>query len=133
MSCIHNKVWDIITFPFPMVEISICMVSFTFGLGNVAQFQQQHRDCLWGWCSFKRVSYYLWGWCSFKMVSFYYQCVVWPHQSETEKKSPLNPLRAKFFWGNINMYLHFMSFLHIDMTQVLKILPQVRPGPTYST
>ena len=31
------------------------------------------------------------------------------------------------------MYLHFMSLLHIDMTQVLKILPQVRPGPTYST
>ena len=30
-------------------------------------------------------------------------------------------------------YLHFMSLLHIDMTQVLKILPQVRPVPTYST
>ena len=26
-----------------------------------------------------------------------------------------------------------MSLLHIDITQVLKILPQVRPGPTYST
>ena len=39
----------------------------------------------------------------------------------------INPLRAKFFRGNINMYLHFMSFLHIDLTQVLKILPQVRP------
>ena len=35
----------------------------------------------------------------------------------------LNPLRAKFFRGNINIYLHFMSLLHIDMTQVLKILP----------
>ena len=44
----------------------------------------------------------------------------------------INPLRAKFFRGNINIYLHFMSFLHIDMTQVLKILPQVREGPTYS-
>ena len=44
-----------------------------------------------------------------------------------------NPLRAKFFRGNINIYLHFVSFLHIDMTQVLKILPHVRPGPTYST
>ena len=31
------------------------------------------------------------------------------------------------------MYLHFMSLLHIDMTQALKIHPQVRPGPTYST
>ena len=24
-----------------------------------------------------------------------------------------------------------MSLLHIDMAQVLKIFPQVRPGPTY--
>ena len=45
----------------------------------------------------------------------------------------INPLRAKFFRGNINIYLHFMSLLHIDMTHVLKILPQIRPGPTYST
>ena len=43
-----------------------------------------------------------------------------------------NPLRAKFSRGNINIYLHFMSLLHNDMTHVLKILPQVRPGPTYS-
>ena len=45
----------------------------------------------------------------------------------------LNPLRAKFFRGNINIYLHFMSLLHIDMIQVRKILPQVRPVLTYST
>ena len=38
----------------------------------------------------------------------------------------VNPLRAKFFRVNINMYLYFISFLHIDMTQVLKILPQIR-------
>ena len=31
------------------------------------------------------------------------------------------------------MYLYFMSLLHIDMTQVSKIIPQVRPGPTHST
>ena len=50
--------------------------------------------------------------------------------------SPLrifNPLRAKFFRGNVNIYFHLMPLLHIDLTQVLKILPQVRPGPTYST
>ena len=45
----------------------------------------------------------------------------------------LNSLHAKFFRGNINMYLHFMSLLHIDMTQVAEILPHVRQGPTYST
>ena len=44
----------------------------------------------------------------------------------------INPLRAKFFRGNINMYLHFMSLLHIDMTQVLKIPSQVRPWNEYS-
>ena len=44
-----------------------------------------------------------------------------------------NPLRAKFFKWIINIYLHFMSLLHIDMTQVLKILLHVRPGPTYTT
>ena len=48
-------------------------------------------------------------------------------------KGQFNSSRAKFCRGNINIYLHFMSLLHIDMTRVLKILPQVRPGPTYST
>ena len=45
----------------------------------------------------------------------------------------INPLRAKFFRGNINIYLHFVSFLHIDKTQVFEILPQIRQDPTYST
>ena len=44
-----------------------------------------------------------------------------------------NPLRAKFFRGNINVYLHFVPLLHIDMTQVVEILPQIRQEPTYST
>ena len=44
-----------------------------------------------------------------------------------------NSLRAKFCRWSINIYLHFMSLLHIDMTHVLIILPQLRPGPTYST
>ena len=45
----------------------------------------------------------------------------------------INPLRAKFFRGNINIYLHFVSFLHIDTMQVFEILPQIRQEPTYST
>ena len=45
----------------------------------------------------------------------------------------VNPLRAKFFRGNINIYLHFVSFLHIDTTQVVEILPQIRQEPTYCT
>ena len=31
------------------------------------------------------------------------------------------------------MCLHFMSFLHIDMKQVVEILPHVRQRPSYST
>ena len=38
----------------------------------------------------------------------------------------VNPLRAKFVRGNINMYLHFVSFLHIGPTQVIEILPHIR-------
>ena len=34
----------------------------------------------------------------------------------------LNPLCAKRFRGSINMYLHLLSFLHTDMTQVVEIL-----------
>ena len=45
----------------------------------------------------------------------------------------LNSLRAKFFREKINIYLHFMSLLNIDMTQVPKILSPITPGPTYST
>ena len=43
----------------------------------------------------------------------------------------INPLRAKFFRGNIDIYLHFVSFLHIGPTQVDEILPQIRQEPTY--
>ena len=38
----------------------------------------------------------------------------------------LNPSCAKFFMGNIKMYLQFISFLHIDMTQVVEILPYLK-------
>ena len=34
-----------------------------------------------------------------------------------------NPLRAKFFTGNIKTYQQFISFLHADMIQVVEILP----------
>ena len=44
-----------------------------------------------------------------------------------------NPLRAKCFRGNINIYLHFVSFLHIGTTQVVEILLQIRQESTYST
>ena len=60
--------------------------------------------------------------------------ILWclPHVSDGNS-GHLTLYVLKFFIGNINIYLHFMSLLHINMTHVLKILPQVRPGPTYST
>ena len=45
----------------------------------------------------------------------------------------LGILRAKFFIGNENIYSHLKSFLHVNMTQVVEILPQVRQELTYST
>ena len=36
------------------------------------------------------------------------------------------------FRGNINIYLHFVSFQHIDMALVVEILPQIRQEATYS-
>ena len=45
----------------------------------------------------------------------------------------LNPLRAKFFRENINIYFHSMSFLHTNKTNVVEIPPRVRQGPAYST
>ena len=38
-----------------------------------------------------------------------------------------------FFRENVDIYLHFVSYLRIDMTQVVEILPQIRQEPTYST
>ena len=38
-----------------------------------------------------------------------------------------------FFRENINIYLHFMSFLHTNKTQAVEIPPRVRHGPAYST
>ena len=44
-----------------------------------------------------------------------------PTPRQKVKRRPwVNSLRAKFFRGNINIYVHFMSLLHIDLAQVLK-------------
>ena len=45
----------------------------------------------------------------------------------------VNPLCTKFFRGNMNTYLHFVSFLHIDTAKVVEILSHIRQEPTYST
>ena len=64
--------------------------------------------------------------------------LVLPYQSKSTRHAGppatmLNPLRARFFRRNINIYLHFVSFLHIDTTQVVEILTQIRQEATYST
>ena len=67
------------------------------------------------------------------MLSSPWLLIIWKLSDSSSAASPFNPLRAKFFRGNLNIYLYFISLLHIDMTQVLKILPQVRSGLTYFT
>ena len=51
----------------------------------------------------------------------------------SDLSAAFNPLRAKFLRENINIYLHFMSFLHTNKTQVAEIPPRVRRGSAYST
>ena len=51
----------------------------------------------------------------------------------TAKHYDFNPLRAKFLREGINIYLHFMPFLHPYKTQLVEIPPRVRQGPAYST
>ena len=65
-------------------------------------------------------------------------CCYWNHMGinvalVNGMSSDLNPLRTKFFRDNINIYLHFMSFLHSNKTQVVEITPWLRQGPAYST
>ena len=45
----------------------------------------------------------------------------------------LKPFTCHFFRENIKIYLHFMSFLHANKTQVVEIPPRVRQGSAYST
>ena len=40
----------------------------------------------------------------------------------------VQPSCTEFFSGIMNLYLYLMSILHIEMTQVVEILPQVRYG-----
>ena len=76
------------------------------------------------YCLGLNVLTYITAWIMYYIIYLLRRVIIRPH---------FNPLRAKFFRGNLNIYLHFMSLLQINMTQVLKIISQVRPGPTYST
>ena len=49
---------------------------------------------------------------------------------ETEQQAGTNMHNLQ---GQQNTYLHFMSFLHTDMTQAVEIVPQVRQALTFST
>ena len=57
----------------------------------------------------------------------------WQSPRQAWAMTIINPLHSKFFTGDKNIYLHFMSFLHSDMTQVVEILSYARKGPTDST
>ena len=54
------------------------------------------------------------------------------YNNHADQVPGFNLLRAEFFRGNKNIYLYFMSFLNIDMTQVVEIILDVRQECTYS-
>ena len=56
--------------------------------------------------------------------------IIW---ADARTEASVNSLRAKFFRVNINIYLHFMSFLHTYKTRVFEIPPRVRQGPAHFT
>ena len=56
-----------------------------------------------------------------------------PIISESSGRMTWSSLRAIFPRENINIYLHFMSFLHTTKIHVVEIPPRVRQGPAYST
>ena len=66
-------------------------------------------------------------------IVWYHNNHLWTWSHITYPSNFLNPLRAKFFRVNINIFLHFMSFLHTNKTHVVEIPPRVRQGPAYST
>ena len=53
------------------------------------------------------------------------------HPGSLQDPHPLHAIFFVFFLDNKNIYCHFMSFLHLDMTQEVQILPQVRRERLY--
>ena len=45
--------------------------------------------------------------------------------------SSINSHPAKFIFEDMKIYLHFLSFLNMEMAQVFEILARGRRGPTY--
>ena len=112
---------------------------FCSGLNVLTLNSLWTRDSIW-WHRSGSTSAQVMACCLMAPSHYLNQC--WPlvsqvlchsHENNFAARAKVNPSRAKFFRGNINIYLHFVSFLHIDRTQVVEILPQIRPRPTYST
>ena len=51
----------------------------------------------------------------------------------SDKENQVWVPHVESFLGNIKTYLHFLSFLTIEMMQLFEILPHERQGPVYST
>ena len=68
-----------------------------------------------------------------KIAMLYLIQIIWSNLEKWKLNLlDINPLRAKFFRGNINICLHFLPFLHPNKTQVVEIPARVRQGPAYS-
>ena len=60
-----------------------------------------------------------------------FETVAWRTMAILYKLRCVNHLRVKFFKGNKNIHLHFMSSLHPYMPLIFEILPHVRQGLSY--
>ena len=100
-----------------------------------------HKHWFWYWCRvLGHMRYYAnESWSIFytvwpqRVITMFNNCMIWSIVKQIWEKSILTLYVPICFIVNTNIYLHFMSLLQIDITQVLKILSQVRPGATYST
>ena len=73
-------------------------------------------------------------WC--RQATSHYPSKCWPRSLSpygVSRPQGVNSLPGAFFSRNINKYQQFLSFLHIDMTQLVEILLHVRQRPTSFT
>ena len=137
--------------PAPQVGVQKALMQYTFGISRY--YFSQNAPYLTRKGEVSRVFRAFKFWTKFSCLSFVlcskscyirpryvasveYDVMAWEHILMSQHGNIgwyLNPLCANFFRGCINIYLHFMSLLQTNMTQVLTILPQVRPGLAYST
>ena len=129
----------LITWTNEYFENKICLcIAYSSGrlthCNTLMPKQNDHHEILTCICFQLRSSYFDYMWGTRKVISPMAARRNIPSFSMIWNDISLfTPLRAKFFRVIQNLYLHFMSYLHIDMTQVVEILPREWAGLAYFT